>query len=71
MVDIKSAREIAQEKLGSISETTEEERFRWKYIPQGKQLAVRYLDKKLDFTAELTKYEAKAKNMFWLVLRRY
>ncbi len=58
MADIKSASEIARQKLASIGETTEEERLRWQYIPRGEKLAVRYLDKKLDFTAELAKYEA-------------
>jgi exonuclease III len=61
MADIKSAREIAREKLAGIGEANEEERLRWQYIPQGEKLAARYLDKKLDFTAELAKYEAKAK----------
>lgn len=61
MADIKSAREIAQEKLNSVSEATEEERLRWEYIPKGEKLAVSYLDKKLDFSVELGKYETRAK----------
>lgn len=58
MADIKSAAEIAREKLAAIGETTEEERLRWQYIPQGEKLATGYLDKKLDFTAEMAKYKA-------------
>ncbi len=61
MADIKSAREIAQEKLAAIGETTEEERLRWKYIPQGEKLAVRYLSKKLDLVAEIAKSEEEVK----------
>jgi TusA-related sulfurtransferase len=61
MADIKSAREIAQEKLNSVGETTEEERLRWEYFPRGEKLAVSYLDKKFKFNAELVKYEAKVK----------
>ncbi|MCJ7768882.1 MAG: hypothetical protein MUO92_00150 [Dehalococcoidales bacterium] len=61
MADIKSAREIAREKLAGIGEANEEERLRWQYIPQGEKLAARYLDKNLDFTVEMAKYEAKAK----------
>ena len=58
MADIKSAAEIAREKLATIGETTEEERLRWQYIPHGEKLAASYLDKKLDFTAEMAKYKA-------------
>lgn len=61
MADIKSASEIAKQKLTSIGEATEEERLRWKYAPKGEKLAVRYLEKKLDFTTELAKYEKTTK----------
>jgi len=33
MSDIKSAREIAMEKVEELGEVTEEERLRWKYVP--------------------------------------
>ncbi len=47
--DIKSALEIAMEKVEKLGEATVEERLKWKYLPQGKQLAAKYLkDKKID-----------------------
>ena len=44
MVEIKSTREIALEKIASLGEATQEEQLRWKYIPEGEKLAVKYLD---------------------------
>jgi hypothetical protein len=35
MSDIKSAFEIAMEKINRLSEPTEEERLQWKYLPEG------------------------------------
>jgi hypothetical protein len=60
MADIKSAREIAQQKTEALGEATEEERLRWKYIPLGEKLAVKYLNKKLDLAAELAGYQKEA-----------
>jgi hypothetical protein len=59
MANIKSAREIAQEKIEKIGEATEEERLRWKYVPEGEKLAAKYLKQNLSLTAELGKYEEK------------
>jgi hypothetical protein len=59
MGDIKSAREIAQEKIEKIGEATEEERLKWKYVPEGEKLAAKYLKQNLNLTAELGKYEEK------------
>jgi hypothetical protein len=61
MADIKSASDIAREKLANIGESTEEERFRWQYIPKGKKLAVSYLAEEINLATELSKYEAEAK----------
>ena len=36
MGDIKSAFELAMEKIEKIGEVTEEERLRWKYVPEGR-----------------------------------
>lgn len=58
--EIKSALEIAQEKINELGEITEEERLRWKYVPEGKTLASKYLNKGCDLKAELKKYEKKA-----------
>jgi len=61
MSDIKSAREIAMEKVGKLGEATEEERLKWKYVPQGEEIAVRYLKENLNLLAELSQYEGKVK----------
>ena len=47
MGDIKSAREIAMEKVEKLEEATDEERLRWKYIPEGERLGARYLKARL------------------------
>ncbi|MCJ7769928.1 MAG: hypothetical protein MUO92_05625 [Dehalococcoidales bacterium] len=59
--EIKSAREIALEKIDRLGEVTEEERLRWKYAPEGEMLASKYLGKGCDLTTELKRYEEKAK----------
>jgi len=56
MSDIKSAREIAEEKVKQIGEATEEERLKWKYSPQGEELAVRYLKEECSLLTELGQY---------------
>jgi len=57
---IKSAREIAMEKVAEMGEVTEEERLSWKYLPEGERLAASYLKKDANLAAELAKYDAKA-----------
>jgi len=59
MGDIKSAREIAMEKVEKLGEVTDEERLKWKYVPEGEKLAARYLKQNLNLVAELGKYEEK------------
>jgi len=59
MSDIKSAREIAMEKVAELGEVTEEERLRWKYVPEGEKLAARYLKQNLNLATELGKYDEK------------
>jgi len=61
MGDIKSAREIAMERLRELEEPTAEERLKWKYVPEGEKLAVRYLKEDCDLAAELDKYEEKVR----------
>jgi heme oxygenase len=61
MGDIRSAREIAMEKLENLDEVTEEERLEWKYVPEGEKLAAKYLKKDYDLAAELSRYEEKAR----------
>ncbi len=57
MGDIKSAREIALEKVAEMGEITEEERLRWKYVPEGEKLAARYLKQNLNLAAELGNFD--------------
>jgi len=60
MADIKSAREIAQEKIDAMGEVTSEERLRWEYIPQGERLAAECLAGKLEMAGELSRQDKKA-----------
>jgi len=62
MSDIKSAREIAMEKVEELGEVTEEERLRWKHVPEGEKLAARYLKQNLNLATELGKYDEKVVN---------
>ncbi len=61
MGEIKSAAEIAREKIEKLGEVTEEERLKWKYVPEGEKLAARYLKEGCNLVADLDKYEAKAR----------
>ena len=64
MADIKSAAEIAREKLAKIGEPTEEERLKWKYAPEGEKLAARYLkEDTVNLLAEVKKYDDKARKV--------
>jgi hypothetical protein len=56
MADIKSAYEIAMEKIKKIESATPEERLKWKYIPKGEELAGKYIKDDINLTAELAKY---------------
>lgn len=60
MGDIKSAREIAMDKIAKIGEPTQEEILEWKYLPEGEKLAARYLNQNnIELTAEIAKFEKK------------
>lgn len=56
MADVKSAREIAMEKVEKLGEATEEERLKWRHVPQGEQLAARYLKEDCSLVAELSQH---------------
>jgi hypothetical protein len=56
---IKSAREIAMEKVALLGEVTEEERLSWKYVPEGEKLAARYLKQNINLVTELGGYDEK------------
>jgi len=61
MGDIKSALELAMEKIEKLGEATEEERLRWKYAPEGGKLAARYIKEDFNLVAELSQYEESAR----------
>jgi len=61
MGDIKSALEIAMEKVEKLGEATDEERLRWKYVPGGEKLVARYLSEGCNLVVELGKYEEKVR----------
>ena len=57
MGDMKSALEIAMEKIEEMEEATDEERLKWKYVPEGEKLAVRYLKQGCNLLVELNQYD--------------
>ena len=57
MSDMKSALEIAKEKMEKMGQPTEEERLKWKYAPEGEQLAVKYLEKDCNLVTEMSQYQ--------------
>ncbi len=59
MDEIKSALEIAMEKIEKLGEATAEERLEWKYVPEGEKLAAEYLKEDCNLAAELSKYGEK------------
>jgi len=61
MGDIKSAHEIAMEKIEKLGEATDEERLRWRYVPEGERLAARYLKQDCNLAAEVSQYEKTAR----------
>ena len=61
MGDIKSALEIAMEKIEKLGEATDEERLKWKYVPEGERLAARYLKQDCNLVVELSQYEEKVR----------
>ena len=61
MGEIKSAAEIAREKIEKLGEVTEEERLKWKYVPEGEKLAARYVKGACNLANELDKHEEKAR----------
>ncbi|HEY98276.1 MAG TPA: hypothetical protein G4O16_08890 [Dehalococcoidia bacterium] len=61
MGEIKSAAEIAREKIEKLGEITEEERLQWKFAPEGEKLAARYLKENCNLTSEIAKFDNKAK----------
>ena len=63
MGEIKSAAEIAREKISKLGEPTEEERLKWKYGPEGEKLAAIYLKEDVNLLNEIKKYDEKARQV--------
>jgi len=61
MGKIKSASEIAREKVEKLGGATEEERLKWKYVPEGEKLAARYIKEDCNLVTELNSYDEKAR----------
>ena len=61
MGDIKSAYEIAMEKVAKIEAATAEERLKWKAVPKGELLAAKYLKDDVNLVNELAKIDDKEK----------
>ena len=61
MADIKSFREIAMEKAASIGEASEEERLKWKYVPEGEKLAASCLNEGCDIKSKIDSYDKKVR----------
>ena len=61
MADVKSAYEIAMEKIKDIEPATLEERLKWKFVPKGEQLAGKYMKDDANMTTELGKYSEQEK----------
>jgi len=61
MGDIKSALEIAIEKAERLGKATDEERLKWKYVPEGEKLAARYIKQDCNLVVELSQYEDNIK----------
>ena len=59
MGEIRSAKEIAAERLKDIGEITEEDRLRWKFVPIGEKLAGRYMTERLELETELAAFGEK------------
>ncbi len=61
MDEIKSAAEIAMEKVKKLGEATDEERLGWKYVPEGRKLAAEYIKQGGNLVLELSKFEDSVK----------
>jgi len=57
MGDIKSALELAMEKIEKLGKATDEERLKWKYVPEGERLAAKYLKQDCNLAVELSQCE--------------
>jgi len=58
MSEMKSAFERAMERAESLGKASDEERKKWKYLPEGEKLAAKYLKDECDLLGEMDKYDA-------------
>jgi len=61
MDEIKSAFEIAMEKAEKLGRATDEERLKWKYVPEGKKLAAKHIRQGINLVAGLSQYQDNIK----------
>jgi hypothetical protein len=61
MADIKSAYEIAMEKINNIESATAEEKMQWKFVPKGETLAAKYMKDDINLPTELAKFTDEEK----------
>ncbi|MBA7659142.1 hypothetical protein ES703_67107 [subsurface metagenome] len=61
MGEIKSAVEIAMEKVEKLGKATDEERLEWKYVPEGKKLAGKHIRQGSNLVAGLSQYQDNVK----------
>ena len=57
MDEIRSAYEIAMEKVERLGRPSEEDVKKWKYVPQGQEIALGYFRNERNLVAELGKYD--------------
>ena len=57
MDEMKSAYEIAMEKAQRLGRPSEEDVNKWKYVPQGQEIALGYIKNERNLVAELGKYD--------------
>jgi len=62
MGDIKSAFEIAMEKINKIQDASPEEKIKWKFQPKGEQLAAKFLKEDVNLLTELGNYSGQEQN---------
>ncbi len=63
MGKIKSAAEIAMEKLAVIGEPTEAERLQWKVGPEGEKLAARFLKEDINLKEAVAAFDEKSREI--------
>lgn len=59
--EVKSAFEIAMEKVNEVGESTKEERLEWEYVPQGEQLGAKYIKEEFDLFSSLNQFSGDAR----------